>query len=270
MIHVLKRYWLTIAVVSLSGCATVGPSRELGPCAQTACDLSKLAKEISTADYRGQSDYLRLLASKSLSYLESTPEGNIARYWRGFALWREALNRLNGGASRESVDSVLSAAIAEFGELLVLQPKNVEAMVGLAGCLQVRIFLWADDSRVFQATIVRAAIPGKMMREIQPDNLRVGWIVANALYRTPESAGGGRALAITYAENLLSKLQPANLPDALQPQWGRVELMASLAWMLNDINPGDKRALEIAIEALALRPDWYYLSETLIPALRKR
>jgi len=266
----MKRFWLTMAIVTLSGCAAVGPSRELGRCAQSACELSKLAEEISTADYRGQSEYLRLLASKSLSHIVSGPEGNIARYWRGFALWREVLNRLNEGATRENVDSVLSAAIAEFSELLVLQPKNVEAMVGLAGCLQVRIFLWADDSRVFQATIVKAAVPVKMMREIQPDNLRVGWIVANALYRTPESAGGGRDQAIAYAENLLFEVQPTVVADPLLPQWGRVELMASLAWMLNDMNPGDKRAVEIASEALKLRPDWYYLKETLLPTLKKR
>ena len=57
--------------------------------------------------------------------------------------------------------------------------------------------------------------------------------------------------------------------DALEPSWGKPELMMSLAYSYLSTKPGDVNAAErYAREALQIVPHWHYVRDILLPQIR--
>ncbi len=255
-------------LLAAAGCGALVPLRGTGACAATRCPIEKLAAEITDADYRGRSDYLRFLAGELLVHTLDADRVHDALYWRAFAFWREVLNRLGDGATAAEVDAALSAAAAEFDRLLALDPGNVEARVGLLGCHHVRVFMAANDAAVRRDAYLRALALATELRRDAPRNPRVAWVVAAALFGAPARLGGGQTAAIDYALEVLAAPEEPVRRDALQPRWGRPELLATLGWMLS-VRDGPGTRSEAALrEALAIRPDWRYARDSLLPQVR--
>ena len=80
---------LLITVTALAAQA-VGPSRE---------QVIKIIGQIQRADYEGDRAALKRLYEELTPVEQGTKLASRMRYWRGFALWRRAMNGFN-----ESVD----------------------------------------------------------------------------------------------------------------------------------------------------------------------
>ena len=62
------------------------------PAAPSPAELVRLVTSVQDADYRGELVRLRALADSMQPYTLSRELGPRARYWRGFAHWRHALD----------------------------------------------------------------------------------------------------------------------------------------------------------------------------------
>ena len=132
-------------VVALAGllAAGLGPN-QLAAQAVVSDDertaLIRLVEAVQYADYDGDLAKLRSLSAELGRYTSQPSLAAAARYWRGFAHWRHALNSLNDGAPADSVDADFAMSVAEFREALELDPSNIEARIGLAAGLANRAF----------------------------------------------------------------------------------------------------------------------------------
>jgi hypothetical protein len=103
--------------------------------------------------------------------------------------------------------------------------------------------------------------------ELAPDNPRVLWMDgAHFLFRPP-SMGGDLERAIAAYTRMAESAARAGAQDPASPlpEWGRPEAPMSLAYA--ELRRGEAadlaRAQAWADEALALRPDWAYVRDTL-------
>ena len=76
--------------------------------------VAKIAERIRKADYEGDRDALSRLASEMTPYVREDPLASRALYWRGFALWRRAMNGFNDKADPKDLEKDLTAAAARL------------------------------------------------------------------------------------------------------------------------------------------------------------
>jgi hypothetical protein len=230
--------------------------------------LLSLAAAVREADYRGDLAGLRRLHARMEPFLADTALARDARYWRGFALWRRALNAANEGAPADSITADLEASVAEFREALALDSAYVEAKIGAAaGLMNAAHFRRADRQRS-AALMTDALRLLAAVRRVDPDNPRLAFVAAGRTYWAPPEYGGDRQRAIAEVERALERLRPTPGGAPLEPTWGEAELHMQLAFFnLNLAPPNREAAWRHARVALDLRPDWHYVKDILIPQI---
>jgi catechol 2,3-dioxygenase-like lactoylglutathione lyase family enzyme len=234
-------------------------------------DLARLVVAVQEADYRGDLARLRSIAADMKPYTSHPSLAPAARYWRGFAHWRHALNSL-AEAPPDSVDRDFEAAIVEFRQALAINPADIEAQIGLAAGLGNRAYFNARAPERFSAFMTELRPLVRKIREAAPDNPRMMFVVSASLFWTPPDRGGDRdeALAMLQRGVRLAGGRPPSA-DTLRPSWGEAELHMLLAWFsLNLAPPHVASALGHAQSALLLRPEWRYVREGLLPQIRRR
>jgi hypothetical protein len=242
------------------------------PAGVSRAELVRLVASVQDADYRGDLVRLRALADSMQPYTRSGELGARARYWRGFAHWRHALNSLNDGAAEDSVDQDFAAAIAEFREALATDSADVESRIGLAAGLGNRAYFNRRNRE--QATEFLTELRPLLAR-IQseaPDNPRMMFVASANLFWAPPGQGGDReaALAMLRRGIRLSASQ-APVRDDLAPAWGEPELHMLLGWFSLNLEPPDLAGAESHAEAaFVLRPEWRYVRDRLLPQIRSR
>jgi catechol 2,3-dioxygenase-like lactoylglutathione lyase family enzyme len=248
----------------------LAPAAQSATSASARAELVTLVAGVQDADYRGDLTRLRSLAADMRPYTEHPALAPAARYWRGFAHWRHALNALNDGARPDSVDADFAAAVVEFREALLINPSDIEAQIGLAAGLGNRAYFnmkAPDRASAFLAELVPLV---EKLRRTARDNPRMIFVVAPTLFWTPPDRGGNREQALAMLERgirLAASRQPST--DSLSPSWAEAELHMLLAWFCLNLKPPDgTRALPHAEAALALRPTWRYVRDSLLPQAR--
>jgi catechol 2,3-dioxygenase-like lactoylglutathione lyase family enzyme len=231
-----------------------------------------LVVSVQEADYRGDLTRLRSIAADMQPYTRDPSLASAARYWRGFAHWRHALNSLNDGAASDSVDRDFEAAIAEFREALVIDPADIEAQIGLAAGLGNRAYFNMQAPDRFSAFMAELRPLVQQIRRDAPDNPRMIFVASVSLFWTPRDRGGDREQALAMLERgvRLAASRPPTA-DTLAPSWGEAELHMLLAWFSLNLAPPDvASALGHGEAALMLRPDWRYVRTNLLPQIRRR
>jgi catechol 2,3-dioxygenase-like lactoylglutathione lyase family enzyme len=262
------------AKVAFIWCAAVSPALALARSAeaQGRTELIRLVTSVQDADYRGDLARLRSIAARMQPYTTHPSLAPAARYWRGFAHWRHALNSLNDGAPPDSVDGDFAAAIAEFREALVLDSTDVEARIGLAAGLGNRAYFNLRAPERASAFMQELRPLLARLRKEAPDNPRMMFVASASLFWTPSDRGGSREQALAMLERGI-RLAAARPPiaEALAPSWGEAELHMLLGWFSLNLDPPDPvRASRHARTALALRPHWHYVRDNLLPQIQAR
>jgi tetratricopeptide (TPR) repeat protein len=265
-------------------------SMGITPAAIPALDLREVAglvARIQRADYEGDRATLKRLYDALTPVL--TPAGGIGHnnaddrlasrvhYWRGFALWRRAINGFNDSVDPKDLEADLRHALGEFDEALSRDSKFADASVGSIGALQGLAFLYRNDPVAIQEFIPRLVQLLKDGVTTAPDNPRFLWVYGGSQGYSPPGLSPTqvderRAKAIaTYQRGLeLSRKQKNGAGDPLEPAWGEPELLMSLAWAnLNRPQPDPRAAEEYARQALALVPHWRYMRDILMPQIEK-
>jgi hypothetical protein len=235
--------------------------------------VTTIIHNIQRADYEGDRTALKRLHGELARYVDDKELASRVQYWRGFAMWRRALNGFNESVDRSELAEDLTQCVEDFRRALASDPGFVDAKGGAASCLvnHSLLLMRSDDARArefFQqsADFLKDALAAA------PDNPRLLWVQgANQFYNPPER-GGGQGLAIaTYERGLeLAQRQKARMTDPLEPTWGEPELLMNLAFAnLNKVNRDVAAAERHARQALVLVPYWHYVRDILLPQIRK-
>ncbi|HVE77552.1 MAG TPA: hypothetical protein VNA89_01760 [Gemmatimonadaceae bacterium] len=261
------------AVAAAVGCAAARTTPRPAPPDRQA--LLALVSEVQDADYRGDLTRLRSVYHAMAPYTSDPELARAARYWRGFAMWRRALNALNAlndGGSADSVDRDVAASIDEYRAALALDSSYVEAKIGLAAGLGNRAYFARGDTARAFAYVREAASLLRALRQDAPDNPRMLFVYGAQHYWTPPAFGGSREGAIALVEDHL-RAGPAGPPpsDLLEPRWGEAELHMIVAFFIANMPQPDLDAAERhARAALAAVPHWHYVRDVLVPQIERQ
>jgi tetratricopeptide (TPR) repeat protein len=253
---------LVITVTALAAQA-VDPSRE---------QVIKIIGQIQRADYEGDRAALKRLYEELTPVEQGTKLASRVRYWRGFALWRRAMNGFNESVDPKQLGEDLRQAVSEFDEALRIDPGFVDAKVGAVSCLSNLIFLDQKDAARVQDLAAQAAPLRKEAEAAEPENPRLLWVLGPICWYAPPERGCSQDKAIEMERKGLeaARKQQRVTSDPLEPSWGEPELLAALAWTnLHRTAPDLNAAEQYARSALKLVPYWHYVRDILIPQIQE-
>src|SRR6266568_9421053 len=90
----------------------------------------KSVSQIQLADYEGDRAALKQLYEELAPCAESRDIAARVRYWRGFALWRRAINGFNDHVDSNELQEDLKHAIGEFEEASEKDTAFADARIG--------------------------------------------------------------------------------------------------------------------------------------------
>ena len=256
----------TVALLVVVGMA--GPTSE-----SARQSMAQIVGRIQKADYEGDRKALVRLAAELAPYTKAGPLESRARYWRGFALWRRALNGFNEkDTDPKELERDLAGAVEEFREAFAKDPGFADAKSAAAASLWSLAFLNRENAELRQKYLMEGVRLKDEAKAAAPDNPRVLWVVGGGEWYVPVERGGGQAKAIaTYERGLtLARAQKGLVTDPLEPTWGEAELHMNLAWShLGRATPDLDAAESNARAALAMVPNWHYVRDILLPQIRE-
>lgn len=242
---------------------------------------------IKAADYQGDRAELanRYELLKPFAGNSDAKFASRVHYWRGFAMWRSAINGFNDGVARADLEQDLTRGLESFRAALGRDSGFVDAKLGAASCLGYLMFASQGDTARLHELSAQTLPLLAAVRGEAATNPRVDWVMGPVYWNTPADRGGGQDVAIQHYQKALelARAQKAGavpLPgesagsvvhdDPLEPSWGEPELLMSLAWsQLNKAKPDPAAAEANARAALELVPDWHYVKDILLPQILK-
>jgi tetratricopeptide (TPR) repeat protein len=234
--------------------------------------ITRIVLQIQKADYEDDRPGLQRLYGALAPFAETRDLASRVLYWRGFALWRKAINGFNDGVDKNELQKDLQQAAEEFEKSASADPTFVDAKIALGSCYGYLAYsMNKKDAAELQALLAKSRQSITEAKAAAPDNPRLLWVLGPIYWNIPAERGGGQDKAMETYEKGLETIQthkPAT-GDSLDPVWGEPELLMSLAWSnLNRATPDLKAAEQNAQAALALVPNWHYVRDILMHQIR--
>jgi tetratricopeptide (TPR) repeat protein len=268
-----KQVRLCALALTAIPCSPISTSSAIASDSQREA-AAKVVLQIQHADYEGDRAKLSQLYEEIGRFADAKDKQVAAKvhYWRGFALWRRALNGFNESAQAEELQQDLSNAVTEFETAGALDPQLADAKVGAASCLSNLAVLAYKAGKPALPMLEKSNALLKEAEAAEPNNPRLFWVLgANRWYAPPERGGGHAAAIETYQKGLAGAAGQKTPSDALTPSWGEPELLMNLAWANLHQSPADLTAAEhYAHEALARVSYWHYVRDILLPDIEKK
>jgi hypothetical protein len=234
--------------------------------------LVRIVTQIQRADYEGDRSALERLYGELTPFTGNKEFAARVFYWRGFALWRKALNGFNENVDKRDLEHDLHQAAEEFDNSASADPAFVDSKIALGSCFGLLAYaVGKKDAAEQQALIAKSRQAVTDAKTTAPDNPRLLWVLGPVYWNTPPDRGGGQARAMEVYEKGLEtiRIHKNATSDPLDPSWGEPELLMSLAWSnLNRTTPDLDAAEQNARSALALVPYWHYVRDILVPQIQ--
>ena len=236
---------------------------------EIAQKITPIVEQVQHADYAGDQALMQKGYDALKPFVEDQQLASRVRYWRGFAQWRRAINGVNDSVDPKELEQDLNAALDEFKIAMQKDPKFVDAKIGTISCLGYLAFMNRTDKTRAKELVGQIIPLVKEATDAAPDNPRLIWVRGPILWNTPSERGGGQDKAIeNYQQGLEVSSKIKGNDDAIQPSWGKPELMMSLAYSyLNMKSPDVNAAERYAREALEIVPHWHYVQDILLPQI---
>jgi len=263
---------LVLALAALTPAQTNPQARpETKSAADPARDsVIRIVEQIRRADYEGDRVALKRLSGEFTPLPDNRMLASRGLYWRGFALWRRAINGFNESPSPQDLEEDLKGAIADFNNSLAHDPAFVESKIGAASCFGYLAYLSMKDPARMQDMIQNSSSFLKDAMASDPDNPRLLWVLGPIRWSSPPERGGGQDKAFDLYQRGLEavRTRPA-VSDPLDPSWGEPELLMNRAWSnLHRTTPDLKAAHNDAAAALILVPYWHNVRDILLPQIQ--
>jgi len=254
---------LLIALLAGLGAAAADLTRD---------QVIKIVIQIKRADYEGDRPALKRLSADLEPFTGDQKLASRVRYWRGFALWRRAINGFNDKTDSQELRADLQSALDEFSAVSTGEPGFADAKIGALSCVGLIAFsVGRQDPAHMQEFIGRARQLRKDAEAADPGNPRLEWVLGPMLWNTPIDRGGGQDKAIAAYEKGLETIRSRKAAnDPLEPSWGEPELLMNLGWSkLNQKTPDVDAAEKYAKASLELVPYWHYVRDILVAQIRE-
>jgi uncharacterized protein YciI len=261
LLFVLIIFVLSIATPELYS-ADETPSRE---------SIIHIVTQIQRADYEGDRPALKRLHDDLSPIPKDNKLASQVLYWRGFALWRRAINGFNETPTPNDLDADLTQAVTDFKDAIARDPAFVEPKIGAGSSLGYLMYLHKNDPTRVQELFQQSSPLLKEAMATAPDNPRLLWVLGPMRWSSPPERGGGQDKAFEGYNRGLEAIrnQKRDASDPLDPSWGEPELLMSLAWSnLNRTTPDLNAAEQDAQASLKLVPYWHYVSDILMPQIQ--
>jgi tetratricopeptide (TPR) repeat protein len=263
--------WFVLPLLLVCSFAT-----EQGPADKANVGLARdsvirLVEQIQRADYEGDRPALKRLHDELAPIPEDNKLASRVLYWRGFALWRRAINGFNESPTPTDLEEDLTHAVTDFKDAIARDPAFVEPKIGAASSLGYLMYLHRKEPARVQELLQQSSPLLKEAMATAPDNPRLLWVLGPVRWSSPPERGGGQDKAIEGYNKGLEAIrnQKRNVSDSLEPSWGEPELLMSLAWSnLNRTTPDLNAAEQYAQAALKLVPYWHYVRDILMPQIQ--
>lgn len=231
----------------------------------------RTVEQIKRADYEGDRAALERLHDELKPSVENKILASREDYWRGFALWRRAINGFNETPTPTDLQEDLNGAIADFNDSLAHDPTFVESKIAEGSCYGYLIYLNMKDPERMQGLMQHSSPLLKDAMATDPDNPRLLWVLGPIRWSSPPERGGGQDKAFDlYNRGLVIMKKKPAVSDPLEPSWGEPELLMNRAWSnLNRTTPDLKAAQADALAALAIVPYWHYVRDILMPKIKE-
>ena len=262
-----------IHLMLAAACLAIAPLPALASSASGEKEsITNVVLQIQKADYEGDRAALQRLYGELTPFAGSKPFASRVLYWRGFALWRKAINGFNDNVDKKDLEQDLHQAAEEFEKSASVDPAFVDAKIGLGSCYGLLAYsVNKTDQTELQALMAKSRQAIKDAQASAPDNPRLLWVLGPIYWNIPADRGGGQAKAVETYEKGLETIRSHKraTSDPLEPSWGEPELLMSLAWSnLNLATPDLKAAEQDAQAALAIIPNWHYVRDILMHQIR--
>ena len=229
----------------------------------------RIVSRIQRADYEGDRVALKRRYDELAQFLDNKALAARVRYWRGFAMWRRAINGFNDAVDPKELEQDLQLAMDEFNKVTETEPGFGEAEIAMVSCISLVGYIHQKDAERLKELITQLVPAIKKAKEVAPDNPRLFWVLGPNVFISPPERGGGQQKAIEmYEKGLeLSRKSKAS-EDRLEPSWGEPELLMNLAYSnLNKDTPDVNTAERQARAALEIVPYWHYTRDILLPQI---
>jgi len=246
----LRSLSISAAILFTSVFAALGESDE-----DPREPVIRIVSRIQRADYEGDRAMLQRRYDELAPFLENKTLAPRVRYWRGFAMWRRAINGFNDAVDPKELEQDLKMAMDEFKEVKETEPGFGDAKIATVSCISLLGYIHQKDPERLKELIGELIPAVKEAKAAAPDNPRLPWVLGPNVFISPPERGGGQEKAIEMYEKgleLCRKNKPSE--DRLEPSWGEAELLMNLA----------ERQARAALE---LVPYWHYVRDILLPQI---
>jgi hypothetical protein len=134
---------------------------------------ARVIAQIQRADYEGDRAAMQRGYDDLKPFIEDQKLASRIRYWRGFAQWRRAINSFNDAIDPKELARDLNAALDEFKAAMELDPKFVDAKVGIISSLGFLLFADRQDEAHKKERIAQILATEKEANAMAPDNPRL-------------------------------------------------------------------------------------------------
>jgi hypothetical protein len=229
----------------------------------------RIVSRIQRADYVGDRVMLKHRYDELAQFVTDKTLAARVRYWRGFAMWRRAINGFNDAVDPKELEQDLQKGLDEFDKVTAADPGFGDAKIAMVSCISLLGYIRQKDAARIKELFAQLAPVAQEAKAAAPDNPRLFWVFGPNVFITSPERGGGQAKAIEmYEKGLeLSRKNKAS-EDRLEPSWGEAELLMNLAYSnLNKDTPDVSTAERQARAALEIVPYWHYVRDILLPQI---
>jgi hypothetical protein len=259
------------ALLALATPATAQSQPQAQPPDSARASAIRVVEQIKSADYEGDRAALKRLHGELNPPTNDKILASRVLYWRGFALWRRAINGFNESPTPKDLEEDLNGAVTDFNDSLAQDATFVESKIAEGSCFGYLAYLNMKDPARAQEQIQHSSPLLKEAMASDPENPRLLWVLGPIRWSSPPERGGGQDKAFDlYNRGLDAIRKPAAISDPLEPSWGEPELLMNRAWSnLHRTTPDLKAAQKDAEAALILVPYWHYVRDILLPQIQE-